>query len=53
MVCAMKSSAPMVDSWGSPSVARRRTDRARSNRPLLATTTRSLTSRSTGLTALR
>ena len=48
-VSARKSSVISVLSWGRPSAARRRTERARSNRPLLATMTRSLMSRSTGL----
>ena len=49
----MKSSAMRVLSWGSPSCSRCFAERARSNRPLLATMTRSLMSRSTGLEALR
>ena len=49
----MKSSVPIVLRWGSPSAARCFTVRARSKRPLLATTTRSVTSRRTGLAALR
>ena len=49
----MKSSDEIVDSCGRPSAARCSTDRARWNRPLLATTIRSVTSWSTGLEALR
>ena len=49
----MKSSAPMVLSWGNPSRRRSLGLRARPKRPLLATTTRSVTSRSTGLAAER
>ena len=49
----MKSSAPMLLSWGSPSRLRSLGLRARPKRPLLATTTRSVTSRSTGLAAER
>ena len=49
----MKSSVPIVLRWGRPSAARCLTVRARSKRPLLATTTRSVMSRSTGLAALR
>ena len=49
----MNSSVISVLSWGRPSAARCATVRARSNRPLLAMTTRSLMSRSTGFDALR
>ena len=48
-----KSSVPIELRWGSPSAARWAVVRARSKRPLLATTTRSVRSRSTGLAALR
>ena len=49
----MNSSVVTVFSWGRPSSSLRLGRRARSNRPLLATTTRSVTSRRTGLEALR
>ncbi len=49
----MKSSVSTSLTWGRPSLARWATDRARSKRPLLATMTRSVMSRSTGLAALR
>ncbi len=52
-VASMNSSAVVVASWGSPAAARRRRSSARSNRPLDATTTRSVRSRSTGLAGLR
>ena len=49
----MKSSVSTSLASGRPSLARWATDRARSKRPLLATMTRSVMSRSTGLAALR
>ena len=49
----MKSSVLMVLRWGSPAFWRSGTLLARANRPLLAMITRSVTSRSTGLEALR
>ena len=52
-VSAMKSSAPTLLSCGSPSLRRSLGLRARPKRPLLATMTRSVTSRSTGLAAER
>ncbi|MEZ5297229.1 MAG: hypothetical protein R2697_13405 [Ilumatobacteraceae bacterium] len=48
----MKSSVLIVDSCGSPRRARSSADRARWNRPLLATITRSVTSRRTGFVAV-
>ena len=49
----MKSSVVIVDSCGSPRLRRSSGVRARWNRPLLATITRSVTSRSTGFDGLR
>jgi hypothetical protein len=48
VVASMNSSREIVASNGSPHFSRSRTDRARSNRPLLAMTTRSVRSRRTG-----
>ncbi len=52
-VSAMKSSAPMLLSCGSPAALRAFGLSARPKRPLLATMTRSVTSRRTGLAAER
>jgi hypothetical protein len=49
VVRSMNSSALTVATDGSPAAARSRAPRARSKRPLEATTMRSVTSRSTGL----
>ncbi len=49
----MKSSAAIVASCGSPAARRCSTESARWNLPLLATMTRSVTSRSTGFDGLR